>query len=46
MLESFIALEDIEDILIDKMLNFTPSHISAVCLSIYEELEFEDLNVI
>jgi len=46
MLQSFITLGDIEDILIDKMLNFTPSHISAVCLSIYEELEFEDLNVI
>lgn len=27
----------------EKLKDFTPSHISAVCLGIYEALEFEDI---
>lgn len=40
---SLLPFGEIADAIIPEIKNFTPSHISALCLSIAEELEFRDI---
>jgi len=40
MIWNILPLVEIEDSIVERTTHFTPSHISALCLSIYESLEF------
>lgn len=46
ILKKVVDFDYIESEILPKIAQFTPSHISAVCLSIYEALEFEDIEKI
>lgn len=44
LLKNILNLENICDELVVRMKYFTPSHISAFCLSLAEDLEFENIS--
>ena len=46
ILEWVLDVSDIDTIFFDWISHYTPSHISALCQSLYEELEFKDIHAL
>lgn len=41
--KNYFSSEQLHDLIINRIIHYTPSNVAALCLSIYEDIEFEDL---